>query len=127
MEQNDVFADAVNYYVYKGRNVIQPEDLKTEDVTELAVPISKNGKATSNQKVRDILKMCTLKYTSKIVYLMVGIENQSEVHYAMPVRNMLYDALNYSSQVEKKAKQHKKNKDKMTPQEFLSGLKRMTK
>ena len=32
-------------------------------------------------------------------YILLGIENQQKVHYAMPVRNMLYDALQYDKQV----------------------------
>ena len=124
MEQNDVFADAVNYLIYGGKEVVKPENLKTKDVTELSIPFGKNGKATTNQKVRDVLKLCALKETSDVAYFMIGIENQSELHYAMPVRNMLYDALNYASQVEKISKKHKDNKDKMDTAEFLSGLKK---
>lgn len=52
----------------------------------------------------------------------LGIENQSNVHYAMPVRNMLYDAMQFSSQVEASALSHRKEHDnKPTADEFLSG------
>ena len=37
------------------------------------------------------------------VYVILGIENQSHVHYAMPVKNMLYDAMEYANQVKKVA------------------------
>ena len=40
-------------------------------------------------------------------YLLLGIEAQSGVHYAMAVRNMVYDALQYASQVEKAARSHR--------------------
>ena len=41
----------------------------------------------------------------------------------MPVRNMLYDAISYSNQVEETAKIHRKNKDRPSSQdEFLSGF-----
>ena len=32
-------------------------------------------------------------------YAILGIENQNDIHYAMLVRNMLYDALAYSQQI----------------------------
>ena len=31
--------------------------------------------------------------------ILLTAENQSEVHYAMPVRSMLYDAMEYTEQV----------------------------
>lgn len=42
----------------------------------------------------------------KAVYLLLGIENQLTVHYAAPVKNLLYDALQYAAQVERRAKIH---------------------
>ena len=43
-------------------------------------------------------------------YLLLGIENQTEIHYAMPVRNMIYDALQYGNQVAAIAAQNVKEK-----------------
>ncbi|MBS7181924.1 MAG: hypothetical protein ACLSHN_11230 [Eubacterium sp.] len=40
----------------------------------------------------------------------------------MPVRNMLYDSLNYSGQVSRIEKNHKKKKDKLSSAEYLSGM-----
>ena len=40
----------------------------------------------------------------------------------MPVRNMLYDSLNYSGQVNRIEKDHKKKKDKLNSVEYLSGI-----
>ena len=37
-----------------------------------------------------------------------GAENQAEIHYAMPVKSNLYDALEYAGQVEEAAKSHRK-------------------
>lgn len=85
------------------------------------------------QKYRDILKGITLKESPDTIFALLGIENQSEIHYAMPVRNFLYDALNYSSQVSQKSAEYRKTrkeqKNKMdaklykeTTAEFLSGF-----
>lgn len=57
----------------------------------------------------------------KMTFLLLGIENQSEVHCAMPVRNLLYDALNYGHQVSEIASEHRKEKD-LRDAEFLSGF-----
>ena len=79
------------------------------------------SKVKAVEKFRDVLRGCCVKTAGGITYLVIGIENQSDIHYAMVVRNMLYDALNYSSQVEKCAKQHRENKD-VSGAEFLSGF-----
>ena len=55
-------------------------------------------------------------------YLLLGIENQTEIHYAMPVRNMIYDALQYGNQVAAIAAQNVKEKKAPTRAEFLSGF-----
>ena len=38
---------------------------------------------------------------------MLGIENQTDIHYAMPVRNIIYDALQYGKQVADIAARHR--------------------
>ena len=42
-------------------------------------------------------------------YILLGIENQTDIHYAMPVRNMIYDALQYGKQVADTAANQQKN------------------
>lgn len=46
------------------------------------------------------------------IYLLMGLENQEEVNYAMPVKDMVYDALQYAAQVEKAAKSHREARKK---------------
>lgn len=60
--------------------------------------------------------------SNKAYYLFLGIENQSDIHYAMPVRNMLYNALVYSQQVDSIAKYNKENGICSDNGEFLSGI-----
>ena len=73
------------------------------------------------QKFRDVMKLWTVMTSSDATYMLLGIENQTNVHYAMPIRNMLYDAMNYSSQVEERGKIHRELKDTKSD-EFLSGF-----
>lgn len=120
MQDNARFADVCNVYLFDGKQVVKPEELVEKDVTELSMPQGLNGVVTV-EKIRDILKGCCVKTAGGVTYLVIGIENQADVHYAMVVKNMLYDSLNYSSQVEACAKEHRNKKD-VSGAEFLSGF-----
>ena len=104
--------------------MIQPERLQELDTTELVQLIvkGKNNKNESVQKYRDILKAAVIMEDENADYLLLGIENQTEIHYAMPVRNMIYDALQYGNQVAAIAAQNVKEKKAPTRAEFLSGF-----
>ena len=104
--------------------MIQPERLQELDTTELVQLIAKgkNNKNESVQKYRDILKAAVIMEDENADYLLLGIENQTEIHYAMPVRNMIYDALQYGNQVAAIAAQNVKEKKAPTRAEFLSGF-----
>ena len=124
-----VFADAFNYLIYNGEQVIRPEQLTDLDATQFAIPYreEEEGKPEATQKYRDVLKTLAVKTDERCTYLVLGIENQSNVHYAMPVRNMLYDAMQYNQQVTDIAEKHKGQKgskryQKISNGEFLSGF-----
>ena len=51
------------------------------------------------------------------VLILLACENQAKVHYAMSVRNMLYDSLSYVGQIQR---MWTKNVEKMSAAEFLS-------
>ena len=121
-----VFADAFNYLIYSGRQVIRPEQLTDLDATQFAIPYreEEEGKPEATQKYRDVLKTLAVKTDEHCTYLVLGIENQSNVHYAMPVRNMLYDAMQYEKQVRQLAAAHRKKHDAATSDEYLSGMSR---
>ena len=118
-----IFADAFNYYFFHGRQIVKPEELMVQDGAEIT--LSHSSKDASifipTQKYRDVLKMWTIMSNNKATYMLLGVENQASIHYAMPIRNMLYDALNYSSQVNEVSKKHRKQKD-VRDDEFLSGF-----
>ena len=124
LADNRRFADICNYYLYHGQQRICPEMLQEQDPRELLQILSRTHKEISLQKWRDILKRAVIRRTEKCTYLIIGIENQSEIHYAMPVRNMLYDALNYSGQISEAANRHRQEKDWKNSAEFLSGFRK---
>ena len=113
MRKNNFFADAFNYLIYDGKPVVNPEQLRELDTTEIALPfgLRENEKGPSNdlvQKYRDILKSAVVMQEDEAAYILLGIENQTDIHYAMPVRNMIYDALQYGKQVADTAANHRK-------------------
>lgn len=56
MKDNNVFADAFNYLIYNGRQVIKPSSLQELDTTEIA--LVEDDKI---QKYRDVLKSAVIK------------------------------------------------------------------
>ena len=127
MSHRDVIADVFNFYIYDGRQVIKPEKLQKIDTAEVALPYG-NDAEIAVQKLRDNIMLWTMAMDDKAAYAVLGIENQDKIHYAMAVKNMLYDALQYAKQVEEAKRLYRnglnKKRIKLNSEEFLSGLKK---
>ena len=131
------FADAFNYLLYDGEQVIKPENLQELDTTELTVPYGNNARVPV-QKYRDLLKLWNAMMDENAIYVILGAELQDKVHYGMPVKDGLYDMLGYSKQIAEIKRSYKKDatdegeitvengvlKIKLTSEEFLSGLRK---
>lgn len=124
LSNNERFADLFNYYLFEGRQVIRPEDLQERDTTEMISLYGMGTKETQKQRWRDLLKYAIIKATKTEIFVLLGIENQGDIHYAMPVKNMIYDSMNYGAQVTETAGRHRKNKEYGSGAEFLSGFKK---
>lgn len=125
MRQNEIFADAFNYFVFGGEQVISPDSLEELDTREIDVPYGgEKGAKQPVQKTRDVIKSVIAMMDKRTAYLLLAIENQSNIHYAMPVRNMVYDALQYAKQVEAAIVSHKMSGDYKgaDSDEYLSGF-----
>ena len=107
--------------------MIKPEDLEERDTTEVLSLYGRNKEEIQKQKWRDLLKHAIIKATKTAVFVLLGIENQSDIHYAMPVKNLSYDVMNYGAQIREAAAQHKKDKDYSSDGEFLSGFQKADK
>ena len=103
----DIFADIFNYYVYGGQQIIRPEHLIERDPTALSLPYGTDGASIPVQRFRDMQKLYASMTDGKAEYVLYGVENQSDIHYAMAVRNNLYDTLEYAGQVEEASKSHR--------------------
>ena len=124
LTQSSVFADIFNFYLYEGQQVIDPGQLRELDPAELSMPYGTDRKGEPVQRYRDLFKALSAMEDQRAAYLLLGIESQDEVHYAAPVRNLLYDALQYARQVEETARNHREQKDYRgwDRGEFLSGF-----
>ena len=132
------FADAFNYLLYGGEQVIKPEELSELDTAQIVSPYGNNARVPV-QKYRDILRIWEAMTDGKVIYVILGTEVQGAVHYAMPVKDALYDAIGYSRQVEEARKSYKNDmesdlysedgtlKIKLTSEEFLSGFRKTDK
>jgi len=115
MKENTVFADAFNYLIYGGKTVVDPALLQELDTTEIVLPFGaqdENGSQPEDavQKYRDVLKSAVIK-------------QDGDIHYAMPVRNIIYDALQYGKQVADIAAKHRTDGSKGHSRgEYLSGF-----
>lgn len=121
MSDNEKFADVFNYVLYDGKPIIKPEALRDGDPNELMLKGGRRGDVVSKDKMRDIKRRWLFKKDDDAAYLMLGIENQTDVHYAMPARNMLYDALEYDRQMNCIRKEHRVKGD-LDGSEFVSGF-----
>ena len=122
LSDNTRFSEICNYVLFDGEKVIKPEDLKECDTTEVLSVFGIDKKQIVKQKWRDLLKSVSVKHTGQMYVILIGAEAQTDIHYAMPVKNMIYDALNYGEQVNEAKKRHRKNKDYRSSDEFLSGF-----
>ncbi len=116
---NERFADLFNTCCFGGEQIIDPTQLVEAD-TDISGVIDILGDMQSIARNRDVVK----KHYHGTDFILLGIESQMEVHYSMPLRVMIMDALNYLKQIRALTdynKQHGINLD--TPAEFLSGIK----
>ena len=121
MSDSDRFADAFNYIMPDGWQVVA-KDLKELDTNLFEIPYGINAKEPV-QRVRDLVRSMVIKYDDRAVYVIGGLENESKVNYAMPVKALILDMLNYTKQIREAEKSYRKQKDYGESNgEFLSGF-----
>lgn len=116
---NERFASLFNAVVFNGEEVIMPDNLEETD-TDLSNIIELKTYRETLERSRDVIK----KTAYGVAFVIMGIENQQNIHYAMPLRVMLYDALGYLKEYQEISRSNKKTSDTMTAEEFLSALRK---
>ena len=115
---NDHFADLFNAALFDGEQVLNPADLMEVD-TDVSSMVKFNNHAETVQKVLDVVK----KTAYGVDFVIWGLENQSKIHYAMPLRHMIGDSLSYLKEYNEIAARNKAEKGCESSDEFLSNLK----
>ena len=124
---NEQFADLFNAVLFQGRQVIKPEELENEDTEESSILEHKDS-MESIKASRDVIKIQKKSSAFGVKFVLLGIENQEHIHYAMPMRVMGYDYGTYKKQYDSNAKKYKdRNENEMDEDEFLSKMKKTDK
>ena len=105
--QKERFADLMNGCLFQGQQIILPEQLeKIDRETDLFIP-EKSGtemiQGKGIQRYRDV----AMRWEDRAELAILALENQERIHYAMPVRTMIYDGLSYAEQIEESWKKRK--------------------
>lgn len=91
---NARFADILNAGVFHGKQVIKGSQLHSKD-TYAGGLFGKLKKKVQIYGYRDVFKIADFG----VNFALIGIENQQEIHYAMPLKVWKYDFLGYEEQL----------------------------
>ena len=116
---NARFADLFNTALFGGVPFLHPDDLREAD-TDVSSLLKFNGHAETIQKVFDVVK----KTANGVDFVIWGLENQSKIHYAMPLRHMIEDAFSYLKEYNEIVSKNRKDNNFSSSDEFLSGFKK---
>ena len=118
---NGQFADFFNAVLFDGEQVISPDELEDADTEESSI-LEHREYAESIKASRDNIKIHKRSTAYGVELVMLGIESQEHIHYAMPMRVMGYDYGTYKKQYDSNAKKYQ-TKNGMTDDEYLSRMK----
>lgn len=122
---NERFADFFNAVLFEGKPLIRPEELEDADTDESSI-LEHRKYAETIRASRDNIKIRKKSKTYGIEFVMMGMEHQEHIHYAMPIRVMGYDYGTYKKQYDNNALKYK-TAEGMEDDEYLSGMKKTDK
>ncbi len=118
---NNQFADLFNAVLFEGKQIIFPNELEDIDTEESSV-MEHRSYAESIKASRDNIKISKRSTSFDAEFVMLGIESQEHVHYAMPMRVMGYDYGIYKKQYDSNAKKYQ-TVEGLSESEYLSRMK----
>lgn len=107
------FAELIDGWLFHGKGQIRAEQVTEKDRRLLI----RHGKKGYRDRFRDLYK----SIDGVGMHLLIGIEHQSHIHYAMPVRGMEYDSSSYVLQIEEIRRKHEEAQD-LKEDERLCGV-----
>ena len=110
------FADLLNGYFFDGTEVVHWESIQERDPVLQKIK-GKGTKVSTKANVVDLFRSVEIDGCRIGVFL----QNQTQIHYAMPIRVMNEEAEEYYSQWKNLARKHREKKD-LKGAEFLSGM-----
>lgn len=116
------FADFFNAVLFDGKQVIKPKELEDLDTEESSV-LEHKEYAESIGASRDTVKIRKKSTVYGVEFVILGMEGQEHIHYAMPMRVMGYDYAAYQKQYVDNAAKYKTAKS-LTEEEYLSKMKK---
>lgn len=112
------FADFINGTLFQGRQMLDAKTIIPVPQRKVEKSVSLKGEPMFLDGTRDAV----MKQDFKGIYNVFAVEAQTEIHYAMPVKNLGYDVTDYISQVRMFTKDNRENKAYTTSAEFISGM-----
>ena len=122
---NEQFADLFNAVLFDGEQIIRSDELEDVDTEESTI-IENKKYAESMKASRDNIKIRKKSTVFGVEFVMLGLENQEHIHYAMPMRVMGYDYAAYKKQYDSNAQKYK-TAEGLNKDEFLSRMKKTDK
>ncbi len=133
LKDNRRFADVINTYQFHGRQVILSSDIYERDPVK-NMPKEGSSHMERMQQDYDVMNMPSSQKKSievrgdvsrEVIFQMnaviVTIEEQTDIHYAMPLRVMVEESANYHEQWSAIKAKHRENAD-LKGTEYLSGF-----
>lgn len=125
-EDNGRYADLINGFVFEGKQVVSKENICEVDSRKSSTDFrsydseSRHKKEKYRQRYRDFVR----KIIFGVNCVVIAVENQSSVSYAMPVRVMDGDAMEYVKQLNQIRRKNKNENQWNSQAEFLERFKR---
>lgn len=118
------FADLFNGVLFGGEQVLTENSLEELKGESDIILRNKDEKDKTLQRYRDIV----MRWSGGADFVLLAAEVQDKIHYAMPVKNMLYDSISYAEQVKRLWKKRMRDKaaegQGISTEEFLSGFRK---
>lgn len=119
LDNNDRFADQINGALFRGKQVVKPEELEPADMQMVYL-----GKEAGERRIFKTIVDKTRMWHGSLFHIL-AVENQTFVDYHMVIRSMLSESLSYQRQWKHKKAAHGKAHDlKAGTDEFLSGMRK---
>ena len=117
LDNPKVVSDIFHYLISNSDSSVSLKEIQHLDGEQITIV----GKKL-DRRIRDRLWLVTFTFAERTYQHNLGIEQQSESCYGMPVRVMHYDALSYTHQLKALIAQHRQKAAHLDHATFLSGI-----